>query len=245
MKINPIITQFVIFSGGGGLVSRSQSINLIAGKNIFEVQDVPSSFIGETVKVELENVEAKLTQIVIKKPDQAFVDSAMNRERQASERILKEATDVRTELREELLGICEGLRSYIYEDSNSELTLTFDSKTETIGKIKITYMIDDPRIYWTPSLQVNMSMNEEEASLTGYILVENGLNINFDDVDLKFVEFGNKKKVKKQSQIRNDQPNPPPGMPPMPSSDRTASVGQLRGEMLKELRRLRDVFVDE
>ena len=66
MKINPIITQFVIFSGGGGLVSRSQSINLTAGKNIFEVQDVPTSFIGETVKVELENVEAKLTQIVIK-----------------------------------------------------------------------------------------------------------------------------------------------------------------------------------
>ncbi|MFX0066030.1 MAG: DUF4140 domain-containing protein [Candidatus Hermodarchaeota archaeon] len=242
MKINPPHNRFIIFSGGGGLVLREQTIKLSAGRNIIEILDVPSSFDEDTVSVELEGSEAELIQIVVKKPDRRFVEDAMQRERQASERILSESVDIRTELREELLTICEGIRSYRYEDSFSELIITIDAKKEEMGKIMISYFLDDGRIWWTPSIQVDIGENDKEARITGYILVENQTTLNFEDVELGFVEF--------EGAGRQPPPAPPSrGPPPPPGASTPATppasgrpMAQLRKEMMSELRKVKSII---
>ncbi|MFX1535920.1 MAG: DUF4140 domain-containing protein [Promethearchaeota archaeon] len=242
MKINPPHNRFIIFSGGGGLVLREQTIKLSAGRNVIEIQDVPSSFDEDTVSVELEGSEAELIQIVVKKPDRRFVEDAMQRERQASERILSESVDIRTELREELLTICEGIRSYRYEDSFSELIITIDSKKEEMGKIMISYFLDDGRIWWTPSIQVDIGENDKEARITGYILVENQTTLNFEDVELGFVEFEG---------VGRQAPPAPPSLGPPPPPGASAPAGppasgrpmaQLRKEMMSELRKVKSIL---
>jgi hypothetical protein len=242
MKINPPYSRFIIFSGGGGLALREHEIKLSAGRNIIEVQDVPSSFDEDTVTVELEETEAKLIQVVVKKPERQFVEDAMRREREASERILSASVDIRSELREEVLNICEGIRSYRYEDSYSELIVTIDSAKDEMGKLTISYFMDDPRIWWTPSIQIDMENNEKDVRITGYILVENQTNLSFEDVELSFVEF----------EGATRRPPPPVSgymTPPMEQEETGYPAGlpevagqtQFRRQMMNELRRLKSI----
>ncbi|MFW9917168.1 MAG: hypothetical protein ACFFGZ_16295 [Candidatus Thorarchaeota archaeon] len=240
MKINPPYLKFIVFSGGGGLVIREQGIKLTPGRNILEVQDVPSSFDEDTVAVELENTEAKLIEIVAKKPDRRFVEDAMSRERRASEKILSESVDMRTEIRSELLRICEGVQARRYEDSPSDFGIIIDAEKEEQGTIQISYFIGDSRIWWTPSLQIDL--NDDKARVTGYILVENHTNLNFEDVELEFAEFEGVRRRAAQDDFQTTvetaampQPPPPPGAPA------PAQIQQLRGEMLKELRRMKKI----
>ncbi|MHA2272607.1 MAG: hypothetical protein ACXACI_12145 [Candidatus Hodarchaeales archaeon] len=241
LKINPPYLKFIVFSGGGGLVIREQGIKLTPGRNILEVQDVPSSFDEDTVAVELENTEAKLIEIVAKKPDRRFVEDAMSRERQASEKILSESVDMRTEIRSELLRICEGVQARRYEDSASDFGIIIDAEKEEQGTIRISYFIGDSRIWWTPSLQIDL--NDDKARVTGYILVENHTNLNFEDVELEFAEFEGVRRRAAQDDFQAanmamaamPQPPPPPGAPA------PAQIQELRGEMLKELRKMKKI----
>ncbi len=255
MKLNPPYSRFIIFSGGGGLAFREQTIKLVASRNNLEIEGVPSSFDEETVTVELEETDAKLVQIVVKKPDRRFVEDAMRREREASEGILSKSVDVRTERREELLRICEGLRAYRYEDSFSQLHVVVDSDKEQMAKIKIAYFIDDgERLWWTPSIQANLSENEKEARITGSILVENHTTLDFENVELGFVEFeGVGRQTPAVAPYGASAPSA--GLPPPPGAGAAPLVGgppsppggppirsQLRSEIMGELRRLKSIM---
>ncbi|MFW9990706.1 MAG: hypothetical protein ACFFD4_01480 [Candidatus Odinarchaeota archaeon] len=250
MKIDPPYLKFIVFSGGGGLVIREQDIKLGIGENVIEVQNVPSSFDEDTVAVELIETEAELIEIVVKKPDKRFVEDTLSRERLASEKILSESVDLRTEIREELLSLCEGVQARRYEDSSSEFVVIVDSKKEEdTAKINISYFIGDPRVWWTPTLQIDLD-ESNNARMTGYILVENQTNLAFKDINLEFAEFEGVRKWQEPGEygVQTTETavwqSQPPNVPPPPGSpqvQRSTGMPQLRGEMLKELRRLKKI----
>ena len=191
MKINPKIKEMIIFSGGGALVYRElDNLAIKKGENVFAIEQVPSSFDDNTIVVDLkDNKSSKLVQVIVKKPDKNFIEKAINRERDASNEILAQGIDIRQELRQELVDICEGLRSYTYNDSFSEFTIIIDSAEDEIISIKIAYFVADKRLVWIPNLQIDIDESEKTATLNGQILVDNQINNNFENIELNFVEF--------------------------------------------------------
>ncbi|MHA1313843.1 MAG: hypothetical protein ACTSRB_08060 [Candidatus Helarchaeota archaeon] len=192
MKINPPITRAIIFSGGGGLVVRQQKMKAVPGKNVFEVLEVPASFDPDTTTVEIKTGQpekVKLVQLSVKLPDKKTVEMVINRERTASDNIITNATDLRAESRHKILNICESAYYRQYEDMYGELNIIVKSEIEDEIDITIKYFILDPRIRWTPTLQVDLDEKNKTANIIGYINVNNNSDFLFENVELEFAEF--------------------------------------------------------
>jgi len=191
LKINPPITEAIIFSGGGGLVIREQKVKISPGKNTLEILEVPSSFDPDTVTVEIESEyqnRVKLTQVSINLPDKTISEMVISREKNASNNIITNATDLRAESRQKILSICESAYYRQYEDMTGELNIIINSELDVEIKLSIKYFFNDTRICWTPGVQVDLDANNN-ATIIGYINVDNNSDFNFENVELKFAEF--------------------------------------------------------
>ena len=192
MRINPPITDTIIFSGGGGLVIRKQKAKVSPGKNNFEIMDVPASFDPEQVIVEIVSEfqdKVKLSQLSIKLPDKTIVNMGISRERTASNNIITNATDLRAESRKKILAICESAYYRQYEDMFGEIDIVVASEGDAEINLTLKYFIIDLRIRWKPGVQVDLDEKNNVAKIVGYINVDNNSDFIFENVELEFAEF--------------------------------------------------------
>lgn len=230
MRINPPITDAIIFSGGGGLVIRKQKVKVTPGKNNLEIMDVPASFDPETITVELKGEKLdniKLHQLSVKLPDRTIVNMVIQRERNASNNIITNATDLRAESRKEILAICESAYYRQYEDMMGELEIIVQSDIEGEINVIIKYFIIDMRIRWKPGVQVDLDEKNQVAKIVGYINVDNNSDFIFENVELEFAEF---------------ELAPTPSAAQYPSQPQAYAAGEnmpIQENMLKNVRRLK------
>ena len=171
---------------------RKQTIKVAPGKNEFEIIDVPASYDPEQVTVELkgENLNnIKITQLSLKLPDRTIVNMVIQRERNASNNIISSATDLRAESRKEILAICESAYYRQYEDMLGELSIIVQSDIEGEINLSIKYFFNDTRIRWKPGVQVDLDEKSNNATIIGYINVDNNSDLLLENVELKFAEF--------------------------------------------------------
>jgi len=191
MKINPPCKKFIVFSGGGGLIARSQVVEVPAGKTIFEISEVPASFDPNTTTVELLEIEGEveLSQTDVRRPDKRIVDSFIQREKTASDAIIKASTDLRGTNREKIIQICESAYYRRYEDMIGNITISVRAKVPSKFTLQINYFVEDSRIKWKPAIHVNIDKVTKKANIEGYIMVMNNSDFSFENVECEFAEF--------------------------------------------------------
>jgi hypothetical protein len=191
MKINPPCKRFIIFSGGGGLIVRSLSVDVPAGRTVFEVNEVPASYDPNTTTVEILNIKGKasLVQIDVRRPDKRIMDMFINREKTASDSIIQSSTDLRGGNREKIIQICESAYYRRYEDMTGSISISIDAETPSQFTLQIKYFMEDSRIKWKPTIRVNIDDEKKKANIEGYIMVMNNSDFNFENVEFQFAEF--------------------------------------------------------
>ncbi len=191
MKINPLPVKFIIFSGGGGLVFRRQSVKLTAGINTFEIDEVPAAFDPKTATVEI--IEApdgvEVVQLDVKRPDKTIMNQFMGREKTAATNIINAAADLRGQSREKIIQIVESTHYRSYEDAIGSFTVIISSKKDVTIDLEIRYFLEDARIKWEPSLHIALDQATGEATLEGFILVMNNSDFTYPQCELQFAEF--------------------------------------------------------
>lgn len=191
MVINPPCKKFVIFSGGGGLIYRSQIVEVPTGRTIIDIGDVPASFDPNTTTVELIDVngDASVAQIDVRRPDKRIMDMFINREKSASDTIIQSSTDLRGSNRQKIIQICESAYYRRYEDMTGSISVVVDAKENSNFTLQIKYFIEDSRIKWKPTIRVNIDEKTKKANIEGYIMVMNNSDFSFENVELQFAEF--------------------------------------------------------
>ncbi len=191
MKINPPCKKFIVFSGGGGLIARSQVVEVPAGKTTFEINEVPASFDPNTTTVELLEIEGdvELSQTDVRRPDKRIVDSFIQREKTASDAIITASTDLRGSNREKIIGICESAYYRRYEDMIGTINVSVQAKVPSKFILQINYFVEDSRIKWKPAIHVNINKETKKAKIEGYIMVMNNSDFSFENVECEFAEF--------------------------------------------------------
>lgn len=192
MKINPPCKKFVIFSGGGGLISRSLVVEVPAGQTSFEISEVPASFDPNTTTVELLDIvsgEVELIQTDVRRPDKRIVDSFIQREKDASNQIIQASTDLRGANRDKIIQISESAYYRRYEDMLGTITVSVNAKAPSKFTLQINYFIEDSRIKWKPAIHVNIDKATKRADISGFIMVMNNSDFNFENVECEFAEF--------------------------------------------------------
>lgn len=197
MKINPTPTQFIIFSGGGGLLEREQKVHVQPGLNTFDIENVPASFDPSTTMVffpEEESIAETITlqQVDVKRPDKKIVENFIQREKNAAQNIIENATDLRGENRELILQLIESANYRRYEDMQGTIIITLDSKIDQELTLGIKYFIEDARIKWEPSVHVEIDEDSQTAKVESYILVMNNTDMTYPKCKLGFAEFETK-----------------------------------------------------
>ena len=192
MKTNPPCKKFVIFSGGGGLITRSQVVEVPAGQTTFEISEVPASFDPNTTTVELLDIttgDVELNQTDVRRPDKRIVESFIQREKAASDAIIKASTDLRGSNREKIIQICESAYYRRYEDMIGMVSVSINAKVPTKFTLQISYFIEDSRIKWKPAIHVKIDKQTKQARVEGYIMVMNNSDFSFENVECEFAEF--------------------------------------------------------
>ena len=192
MNVNPKNKQFVIFSGGGGLITRSQVVEVPAGQTTLEIAEVPASFDPNTTTVEILDItmgEVELGQTDVRRPDKRIVDSFIQREKTASDAIIKASTDLRGTNREKIIQICESAYYRRYEDMTGAIAVSVKAKVPSKFTLQINYFIEDTRIKWKPTIHVYIDETTKKAHIEGYIMVMNNSDFTFENVELQFAEF--------------------------------------------------------
>ncbi len=191
MKINPQPTKFIIFSGGGGLVFRRQSVKLAPGINTFEIDEVPAAFDPKTATVEILGAPdgVEVVQLDVKRPDKTIMNQFMGREKTAATNIINAAADLRGQSREKIIQIVESTHYRSYEDAIGSFSVIITSKKDTTIDMEIRYFLEDARIKWEPSLHIALDQATGEATLEGFILVMNNSDFTYPQCELNFAEF--------------------------------------------------------
>jgi hypothetical protein len=191
MKINPQPVKFIIFSGGGGLVFRRQSVKLTAGINTFEIDEVPAAFDPKTATVEIIDTPdgVEVVQLDVKRPDKTIMNQFMGREKTAATNIINAAADLRGQSREKIIQIVESTHYRSYEDAIGSFTIIISSKKDAAVDLEIRYFLEDARIKWEPSLHIALDQTTGEATLEGFILVMNNSDFTYPQCELQFAEF--------------------------------------------------------
>jgi hypothetical protein len=188
MKINPPPTKFIVFSGGGGLVSRRQVVKIVPGLNTFEIDDVPAAFDPRTATVELLNAPAgiEIVQLNVKRPDKSIMNQFIQREKSAATNIINAATDLRGQNREKIIQMIESTHYRSYEDVLGSFTAIITSKVEKDIELEVRYFVEDSRIKWEPSLHISV---DKDATMEGFIVVMNNSDFTYPQCELGFAEF--------------------------------------------------------
>lgn len=187
-EVNPAITKFVVFSGGGGLITRQIEVDLESGTNKITIREVPSSFDPETLNIDFEPRDVKLREFVIKKPNRQYVEDNLRREGVCAQKLIHDSVELGS-FRPEILEICESVSLRTYLDEEVYLVLWLDTEEKKKVQLTLSYFIDDARFRWKPTLIVEMDENSNEAKLKGLIAITNESARCFGDVEVSFADF--------------------------------------------------------
>ncbi|MFX1296176.1 MAG: hypothetical protein ACFFD2_15165 [Promethearchaeota archaeon] len=153
---------------------------------------MPASFDPNTTTVELLDItmgEVELSQTDVRRPDKRIVDSFIQREKTASDAIIKSSTDLRGTNREKIIQICESAFYRRYEDMLGIINISVNAKVPSKFTLQINYFIEDSRIKWKPAIHVNVDKKTKQAHIEGYIMVMNKTDFSFENVECEFAEF--------------------------------------------------------
>jgi hypothetical protein len=188
IHIDPHISRFVIFSGGGGLITRDMEAELEKGDNQLQIKGIPASFDPETFNVSIAPKKVKLLEIVIKKPNRRYVEDSLEREASAATRLINESKDIGTQ-RGEILEICEAISLRTYLDEEVHLLLWLISPSRLKARLQLSYFIDDDRFSWKPTITVDQRGEGDEVRIQGLIAIRNESAVRFDGVEVNFADF--------------------------------------------------------
>ncbi len=207
MKINPPNKKFVIFSGGGGLMVRSQTVEVPAGRTIFEIDDVPASFDPNTTTIEIsepsEGSGIELVQIDVRRPDKRIIDSFIAREKNASNAIIQSSTDLRGESRDRIIQICESAYYRRFEDMFGAINVVIDAKAPGRFTLQVKYFLEDSRIKWRPGIHAYIDPKSKTSRVEFHIQVMNNSDFSFENVEVQFAEFELESEVGEQGYLAN------------------------------------------
>nr|MDO8116261.1 hypothetical protein [Candidatus Sigynarchaeota archaeon] len=191
MKINPPPTKFIVFSGGGGLVSRRQAVKVMPGMNTFDIDDVPASFDPRTAAVDVIDSPAgvDIVQLDVKRPDKSIMNQFIQREKNAASNIINASTDLRGQNREKIIQMIESTHYRSYEDVLASFKAIISSKVEAEIELEVRYFVEDARIKWEPSLHISIDKDARTATMEGFIVVMNNSDFTYQQCELGFAEF--------------------------------------------------------
>jgi len=186
-SLNPGIQQLTIFSGGGGLVNRRAKLAVPQGESDIRVIGIPASFNQETFVARVEGKGISLRQVAIRKPTRQYVDDTLQREGACAQQLIQHSTNLGAR-RGEIIEVCEevALRSYL--DVEVDVVLSVSAQSAAEAEVTISYFIDDGRYKWTPFISVETDAGDE-ATVEGFIAVQNDSPHRFEDVEVAFAEF--------------------------------------------------------
>lgn len=186
--INPPITSFVVFSGGGGLISREATIALGKGNNKVTIREIPASFDPETFIVDVDDSRVKLKEFIIKKPNRQYVEDNLKREGNCAKKLINESIEIGTR-RKEILEICEAVSLRTYIDEEVYLVIWLETPEDIEIKLRLSYFIDDTRFKWKPTIIVELDENWDKCHIKGFIAITNESEKRFDEVEVSFADF--------------------------------------------------------
>ncbi len=242
MLINPIVKSLIIFNTGGGIIEREVKLSLNQGFNKFEIANVPASFDPNSADIKLEYINPddrehiSLQQTIVSLPDRNNSQKIIDREKSAATSIISHAIDFTREMREKVLSICEASSYRTYAD----MTATFDFIIESLKKeseviVKVLYLINDLRIKWDTTLQVNMKNDGNTAEIEGFLVVDNQSAFSYDNVELGFAIF----------ELPSDQTGSDQYYPPIEQKAyfEGEEVAQTQQQYLKRTQRLKNLML--
>lgn len=185
---DPPITHFVIFSGGGGMLSREAEVNFKPGENQLKVKGVPASFDPETFLVRTSNTEILLKEIILRKPSRQYVEDNLRREGAAARKLIDSSVDIGAK-RGQLIEICEEIAQRTYLDEEVDLSLWMVSPTAQSSLVVLSYFIDDVRFRWKPTITAELGDEQGEVRVQGLIAITNESAHRFVDVEVSFADF--------------------------------------------------------
>ncbi len=196
MLIDPKVKRLVIFNAGGGIVEREIKLTLQQGSNEFQIQNVPASFDPSSADIRLEYLNPQedkdlitLQQTIVSLPDRTNAEQIINREKSAATNIISYSIDFTREMREKVSNICEASSYRTYADMAGTFDFIINSKKEGDVIVKILYFVNDLRIRWETTLQVNINPDGKTAELEGFLVVDNQSGFSYDNVELGFAIF--------------------------------------------------------
>jgi hypothetical protein len=197
MKINPPPTKIIIFSGGGGMIERIQTIAVVPGLNQFEIENVPAAFDPSTTMVFFTKTssDVNLMQVDVRRPDKKIVENFIKREQTAASTIIQNATDLRGNNRDMIIQLLESAHYRRYEDMPGTIVVSLDVKTNQEIGLGIRYFLEDARIKWEPSVHIKLDENKGTATIEGFILAMNNTDISYPPCEVVFAEFEMKTEV--------------------------------------------------
>lgn len=195
MLIDPKIKSLILFSGGGGIVTREMKLSLNRGSNEFQLQNVPASFDPNSADIKLEYVNPEdkeiitLQQTIVSLPDINNSLQIIDREKSAANSIISHAIDFTREMREKISSICEASSYRTYADMTGTFNFIINANRESEVIVKIIYFISDIRLKWETNLQVNINNDGKTAEMEGFIVVKNQTAFSYENVELGFAIF--------------------------------------------------------
>jgi len=195
MLIDPKVTRLDIFNGGGGIIEREIRLSLNQGMNKFEIVNVPASFDPNSADIKLEYINPgdidfiSLQQTIISLPDRNTSQQIIDREKSAATSIISYSIDFTRELREKVTTICEASSYRTYSDMKGTFDFIINAKKEGEIIVKIRYFLNDRRIKWETTIQVNLNEDGKTAEIEGFIVVGNHSGFTYNDVELGFAIF--------------------------------------------------------
>ncbi|MBN1802685.1 MAG: hypothetical protein JW891_14330 [Candidatus Lokiarchaeota archaeon] len=242
MSINPNVKEVIIFNAGGAIVKREMKLSLQQGANHFHIQNVPASFDPNSAEILLEHLipedkqAISLQQTIVSLPDRNNSQQVIDREKSAANSIISYSIDFTREMREKISNICEASSYRTFNDMNGIFDFVINAQKESEVIVKIQYFVQDIRIKWQTSLQVNIDDNNKKADIEGFIIVDNQTGFSYDNVELSFAIFELPQSSGSPSLVNFEE------SPIVPQLNQlNAPAGGLRTEMMNELNRMKSL----
>jgi hypothetical protein len=187
VEVNPDISEFIVFSGGGGLINRKADVSFPKGETRVRIRGVPASFDPETFLVEIDAKKLELQEIIIKKPNRQYVEDNLRREATTANRLIQDSVEI-GERRKEIIEICEEVSLRTYLDEEVYVLVRVKAKSPVKSSLLISYFIDDARFKWKPTVTVEVS-DGESVRIQGFIAITNDSARLFKGIEVSFAEF--------------------------------------------------------
>lgn len=188
IETDPEISEFIVFSGGGGLINRKARLSLPKGETRIRIRGIPASFDPETFVVEIKDKKIELREMIIKKPNRQYVEDNLRREASCANNLINTSVEIGPR-RRELIEICEEVSLRTYLDEEVFVSVRVKAKQGIKTDLQISYFIDDARFRWKPTVTVEVGENGVDIRVLGFIAITNDSARLFKDIEVSYAEF--------------------------------------------------------